>query len=179
MKHLLVGIVSLLLTAGAFAGTHSINLSLAPDYAIYDRTETIEGFTLSLVGENPQTALSLGIVNGSTGKSAGFTWGFIANYADDYQGVQWAMINWNQGDFLGWQSGLVNYTGGTMKGYQSGVVNYAGKLNGFQLGFVNWAETTTAGLQIGFINVMRDNTVWFGELPGHLAPAMIIVNWRF
>ena len=48
------------------AGSKPLQLSLTPDIALFDRSETIEGLCLSIWGENPQTALALGIVNGST-----------------------------------------------------------------------------------------------------------------
>jgi hypothetical protein len=66
-----------------------------------------------------------------------------------------------------------------MKGLQTGAVNYAGTLTGLQLGFVNYAEGADAGVQVGVVNIIRQNTRWFTELPEELAPAMIFVNWRF
>jgi len=75
----------------------------------------------------------VGIVNGSTGRSAGVSLG-IVNYANNYKGLQWSLVNYTERDFAGWQGGpffgllvsAVNYTGGTMKGLQAGVVNYTG-----------------------------------------------------
>ena len=179
MKKILASLAAILVSASVMAGTKPFNLSLTPDIAVYDRSETIEGLTLSIWGENPQTALALGIANGSTGQSAGLSWAFVLNYADNYKGIQWAPINYTKGDFLGWQKGFVNYTGGSMKGLQMGAVNYAGSLTGLQFGFVNYAEAADAGVQIGVVNIIRQNTHWFTELPEELAPAMIFVNWRF
>ena len=48
-----------------------------------------------------------------------------------------------------------------------------------RLGLVDHAETADAGVQIGLVSVIRQNTSWFGELPEELAPAMVLVNWRF
>ncbi len=155
-----------------------IQLSLTPEIAIHNKSERIEGLALSIWGENPQTGLALGFVNGSTGDSAGLSISLILNYADDYTGVQWAAANYVEGDFLGWQCGFVNYAGGTMKGLQTGWVNYADELNGLQFGFVNYAESADTGLQIGVVNVMPKN-VWFDKLPDQLAPGMILVNWSF
>ncbi|MDT8390201.1 MAG: hypothetical protein RRC34_06805 [Lentisphaeria bacterium] len=179
MKTRLTTLAALLVTTSVMAGTRPFNLSLTPDIAVYDRSETIEGLTLSVWGENQQTSLALGIANGTTGNSAGFSLALVLNYADNYKGIQWAPINYTKGDFLGWQDGFVNYAGGGMKGLQMGVVNYAGTLTGLQLGFVNYAETGDAGVQIGLVNIIRRNTHWFTELPEELAPAMIFVNWRF
>lgn len=179
MKKLLACLAIALVSTGAMAETRPFNLSLTPDIDFYDRSDTIEGLTLSVWGENEQTSLALGIANGSIGQSAGLSLGLVLNYADDYKGIQWAPINYTKGDFLGWQNGFVNYAEGSMKGLQSGVVNYAGRVTGLQLGLVNYANDTDAGVQIGLVNIIRQNTSWFGELPEELAPAMLFVNWRF
>ncbi len=176
-KKLAVAVTGLLIASGAMA-SQPIQLSLTPDIAIFDRTERIEGLCLSIWGENPQAALALGFVNGSTGQSAGLSWAFILNYADSYKGIQWAPINYVKGDFLGWQGGFVNYSEGIMKGLQSGVVNYAGRLTGLQFGFINYAATAETGVQIGLVNLIPQNE-WFKGLPDELAPGMIFVNWRF
>ena len=178
MKTLLTVLVGMTLASGALVASEPIQLSLTPEIAIFNRTERIEGLALSIWGENPQTALALGIVNGSTGRSAGLSWSWILNYGDSYTGVQWALINYNTSDFLGWQDGFVNYTGGTMEGFQCGAVNYAGRLTGLQLGIVNYAETAQTGVQIGLVNLIPSNP-WFSGLPDELAPGMIFVNWRF
>lgn len=178
MNRILTILACIMVATGAMAGSKPLQLSLTPDIAIYDRTERIEGLCLSLWGENPQTALALGFVNGSTGQSAGVSWAFILNYADSYKGIQWALVNYTKGDFLGWQAGLVNYTDGLMKGLQTGTVNYAGKLTGLQLGLVNYAATAETGVQIGLVNLIPQNE-WFSKLPNELAPGMIFVNWRF
>ena len=141
MRRLLTILTGITIATGAMAAGKPLQVSITPDVAFYDRTERIEGLCLSIWGENPQTALALGIVNGSSGRSAGLSWALILNYADDYKGIQWAPINYTKGDFLGWQGGVVNYTGGLMKGLQTGPVNYAGRLTGLQLGLVNYAET--------------------------------------
>jgi hypothetical protein len=167
-----------LLLCGSVMAARPINLSLTEDVALFDKNERINGLALSIWGENPQTALALGIVNGSTGNSAGLSFGFFLNYADNYKGLLVAPVNYVQGDFLGWQAGIVNYSDGTMRGLQTGIFNYAGKLTGLQLGFVNYAETAESGVQIGLINLIPENE-WFSDLPDGLAPGMIFVNWRF
>lgn len=162
---------------GLLSGSKPVNVSLTPDIALYDRSTTIEGLCLSVWGENPQTALALGIVNGSTGQSAGLSWAFILNYADSYKGLQIAPINYTKVDFLGWQAGAVNYTEGRMKGLQTGFVNYAGVLTGLQFGFVNYAADAETGVQLGLVNLIPKNE-WFTGLPDELAPGMIFINWR-
>lgn len=174
MKMTVAALAGVIVLRTAMA-SQPIQLSLTPEVALFDRDERIEGLALSIWGENPQSALAIGFVNGSSGTSAGLSLGLL-NYADDYTGLQWAAVNYTDGSFLGWQLAFVNYTDGTMKGLQTGFVNYAGTLTGLQFGFVNFAESADTGLQIGIVNVMPDNE-WFTRLPDELAPAMVFVNW--
>lgn len=160
--------------------------SLVPDHALYPRTQRIEGLTLSVWGENPQTALSIGLVNGATEESAGLCFGLL-NYAQSYVGFQWSFVNLTEQDCVGWQGGPffglllsgLNYTGGSMRGVQVGVVNLTGKLSGLQVGFVNYAQTAESGLQVGIVNVIADNQWWFSQWPREIGPGMILVNWGF
>jgi hypothetical protein len=181
----LLTIMTGVLSLSSVMASEPFQLSLTPDIAIHDRNERIEGFSLSIWGENPQSAFALGFVNGSTGDSSGLSVGLL-NYSDTYTGIQWGFINYAKGDFTGWQGGPffgwvvggVNITSGKMTGFQCALVNTAGTLNGFQLGIVNYASTADAGLQIGVVNIMPQNE-WFTKLPDELAPGMIIVNWHF
>lgn len=178
MKRILVMMV-VVWSAGiaVVSGSEPLQISITPDLALFNRNVRIEGLSLSIWGENPQTALALGVVNGSTGDSAGLSLALVLNYAYNYSGIQWAPINYTRGEFLGWQNGLVNYAEGGMKGLQSGVVNYTGRLNGLQFGFLNYAASVDTGVQIGLVNFMPQNR-WFERLPDELAPAMIFINWR-
>ena len=186
MKILTAIVGAALLTTGVFAQSKPFQASLTPDVALYDRSTRIEGLSLSIWGENPQTSLAIGLVNGSTGHSAGVSLALLVNYADSYTGLQWGFVNYTKGDFVGWQGGFlfgiavsaVNYTGGSMKGLQTGVVNYAGKLTGLQFGLLNYAASAETGVQIGLVNLMPENR-WFSGLPGELAPGFPFVNWRF
>jgi hypothetical protein len=196
MKNVLIACMAVVL-AGAVAAAQApgpgpaprnpaFNLSLTPDIAMRDRTETIEGLTLSVWGENQQKSFALGIANGSVGKSAGLSLG-VLNYAESYLGCQWGLVNYTSGDITGWQGGpllglvisVANYTEGDMKGVQTGLMNYAGNLTGLQIGVLNYAENADAGVQIGVVNIIRENAVWFHECPSSLAPGMVLVNWRF
>jgi hypothetical protein len=152
-------------------------LSLTPDIAIHPRTTAINGFSLGIWSENPQKSLTLGFVNGSTGDSVGFTWAFIANYADNYTGVAWSLVNVSKENFVGWQAAAVNVAQGSFTGLQMGFVNYSEKTKGLQLGAINYAEDLQ-GLQIGFINVAMNNP-WFTEFPNKLATGFPFVNWSF
>lgn len=169
---------SLIVTPATYAQSRPFQASLTPNIAIHNRDVMIEGLALSVWGENPQTGLALGIVNGSTGNSAGFSWAWLLNYADSYRGVHWAYLNYTRENFLGWQSGLINYTDQHLKGVQTGLVNYARSFKGVQLGLINFAESASAGIQLGIVNVIHENR-WFRDFPDSVAPGMLFVNWRF
>ena len=165
MKKLLFVVILCCFPTGALAETKGFQLSLTPDIAIQTKTTQIEGVTLGLWSENPQNALALGIVNGSTGDSSGLALSFLANYSENYKGAQ-----------LAW---IANYSKGKVEGLQWAAFNYASTLHGLQLGFINYAERSNKGLQVGFINIMNETQKWFGNLPNEVAPGMIFVNWRF
>ena len=162
MKKFMLIVSICLLASSAFADNKPFQLSLFPEVAIHAKDTRIEGVTLNIWGENPQSAFALGFVNGSTGDSAGFSLGLF-NYAQNYKGVEWAWVNVASGNFIGWQYGFFNY---------------AGSFSGLQFGAVNFAQTAGSGLQIGFINIVAKNQ-WFSGLPNELAKGMIFVNWRF
>jgi len=172
----------ILLLAGELAGNLKLHadtplqLSLTPDIALYPSTTTVRGFSLNLWGQNPQSGLTFGFVNGSTGESGGLSVGLV-NYAESYQGVQWGAINLSTENFIGWQHGYVNIAQGTFKGFELGFVNVAEDATGFQLGAVNYAQKLH-GLQIGFINIAMNNPC-FEQLPDKLAPGFPLLNWSF
>jgi hypothetical protein len=170
-------------TAGLQAqDSHPFQASLTPDVAIYPKSADIRGLSLSIWGENPQQGLTLGIVNGSSGDSAGFTWG-VFNYAESYSGVSWGLGNYSKTSFVGWQGGLfffpcvVNISKDKFVGFQEGLFNYAEDFHGFQLGLVNYAENLH-GVQIGIVNIAMNNS-WFKDFPDQLATGFPIVNWSF
>jgi len=179
-RFLAAAIAALMITSTAMAKDAPFQASLTPDIAIQDSTTFIRGLSLSIWGENPQRSLALGIVNGTSGDSGGFSLGWLLNYGDDYTGVTWAAVNFTEGNVLGWQGGFLNYSGGTMKGLQTGFVNYAERMQGLQLGFLNFVESVDEALvQVGLLNVIRANDSWFGDFPDEVAPAMVFINWRF
>jgi hypothetical protein len=108
MKKVLTALVGVVLASGTLVASEPIQLSLTPEIAIFDRSERIEGLALSIWGENPQSALALGIVNGSTGDSAGLSWAWILNYAGNLTGLQLGLINYAETATTGVQIGLVN-----------------------------------------------------------------------
>ncbi len=175
MKKILV-LTALAVSAASLKADSPFQASLTPDIAIHSKSTQINGLALSIWGENPQHALALGFVNGSTGDSEGLSWSLV-NYADTYTGVAWAVVNISHKKFIGWQDGVVNYSEGYFKGLQSGWLNVSEEFHGLQFGLVNYAENLR-GVQIGFINVARNNP-WFQEFPDKLATGFPIVNWSF
>ncbi len=165
MKKWVFAMTCCFFATGAFAETQPFQLSVTPDLAIHSRATHIAGVSLGIWSENPQNAIALGVVNGSTGNSSGLSLGLLANYSENYKGAQ-----------LAW---LANYSSGTFTGVQWSAFNYAARLNGLQLGLINFAETSEKGVQIGLINIMKETKQWFSNFPNEVAPAMVLVNWRY
>jgi hypothetical protein len=176
MKKLLILSVLVAGTAGVQADEPVFQASLTPDLAIHSRATQINGLSLNIWGENPQSSLNLGFVNGSTGNSQGLAWG-LANYSDSYTGVAWGLVNISRERFFGWQHGVINFSQGTFTGLQSGWINVAQEFHGLQWGVVNYAEDLR-GVQVGLVNIARNNP-WFKELPDKFATGFPIVNWSF
>lgn len=183
MKRPLILIALVIVSVGLKAeDSHPFQASLTPEIAIYPKTAEIHGLSLNIWGENPQQGVALGIVNGSSGDSVGFTWG-VVNYADSYTGVSWGLVNYSKNDFNGWQGGLlflpclVNVSQGNFTGFQEGIVNCAQEFHGFQLGLVNYTENLR-GVQIGIVNIAINNP-WFSDFPDKLATGFPIINWSF
>jgi hypothetical protein len=157
-------IILLTVLAAGIAGVKAdevFQASLTPDIALHSSSTQINGLCLSIWGENPQHGVALGLVNVSTGDSAGFSWGLV-NFADTYTGVAWAPVNVSNDKFVGWQGGFANISR-EFHGLQTGIVNYTENLRGIQIGLINVAE----------------NNPWFDEMPNKLAPAFPFVNWSF
>ena len=54
----------------------------------------------------------------------------------------------NDGSITGFSSSAFNYIKGTQNGVSFGIVNYAFKLNGIQLGLINYVRDNPRGLKI-------------------------------
>lgn len=163
MNRFLKLLVSLFVLSN-FAMANVFNASLTPDIAVKKKSEKIEGVVIGLWTENPQTAFALGLVNGSTGTSQGFSLALIANYTEDYTGGHLALVNHAKGHFTG---------------AQVGAGNYANKLTGLQFGLINYAKSIKNGVQIGLINIVPETKAWFSEFPNEVAPVFPFLNWRF
>lgn len=153
-----------LLAGSVLAGDAVLQLSLLPDIALHDRDDTVKGISIGVWSENRQSALTLGLVSGAPGRSSGIMFSFLANYSQDYTGIQLAPINVSTKSHAG---------------IQWGTINYAGKLSGIQLGLLNFAERADSALQIGAINIIGSTDGWFDDFPSEIAPVMVLANWRF
>ena len=122
IKIFAVCVIAFAITSSVFAAETAFQASLTPDAAIYPKTEKIEGFTLSIWGNNPQTAIALGIVNGTSGDSKGVSIGF-ANYGQTYTGIQLGFANADD-DLKGIQIGVICSTKKTSSGIQIGLLNF-------------------------------------------------------
>lgn len=172
----MISIVTLAASAAMLHADTPIQLSLTPNIALYPQDTTVKGLALNIWGQNPQLSLNIGLVNGSSGESAGLSYGLV-NYDESYKGVQLGWVNVSREHFVGLQDGWVNIAQGTFKGLQYGVVNISEDTTGLQLGVVNYAEKLH-GVQIGVVNIARNNPA-FNEFPDKLAPGFPILNWSF
>jgi hypothetical protein len=161
MKKVLFAVLFCLVASNVFAETKPFQASVTPEIAIHSKDTRIEGFSLSIWGENPQSGGAVGLVNGSSGDSNGLSFGLL-NYAENYKGFECCIVNFAKGDFTG---------------FQYGFINYSKNFKGFQLGAINVADTAH-GLQIGFINIIKKNE-WFKKFPNELAKGMVLINWSF
>ena len=162
MKRILIAVILAAAVVGVRAQESKfLQLSLTPGVALQSEDTVIKGISLNIWGENPQKAFAFGFVNGSSGESAGFSWGLV-NYAETYRGVHFGIVNWSTELFVGWQNGFVNI---------------AKEAHGLQWGAVNYAETLK-GVQLGLINIAANNA-WFKEFPDQLAKGFIFLNWSF
>lgn len=184
-------IAALGLSAGQMFGA-AFQASLTPDTALEPRTEYISGVSLNIWGENPQSGFALGIINGATGESVGFSLALFHNYADVYTGAQASLfnevntitgaqlgfINYAKVQVTGAQVGFVNLNDGNTEGAQVGFVNHSGqKVTGAQVGFINHTKELE-GVQVGLLNWV-DSSGWFNELPSKLSRGFVFVNWAF
>lgn len=121
IKSLLVFALVSVASVIAMADGKPFQASLTPDIALYDSSQQINGLTLSIWGENPQTSVAFGFVNGTSGDSAGVSFGLL-NYGNSYKGAQFATVNYDK-MLHGVQFGFLNYAKATKTGIQLGFIN--------------------------------------------------------
>jgi hypothetical protein len=165
MKRILIAIIlgttALGVKADEGGSSSAFQAALTPNIALHPKDTRINGFSIAVWGENPQSAFALGFVNGSTGDSKGFAWG-IFNYTEKYTGAQ---------------LGIVNTSSELFVGLQDGAVNIAKEVHGVQLGVFNYTDSLK-GVQLGFANIVTTNP-WFKEFPDKLAKGFPFLNWSF
>jgi hypothetical protein len=80
---------------------------------------------------------------------------FPENY--DVSGLRINLLYGRNQNLRGLDLGLVNDVPGLVEGFQCGLVNWAGELSGLQVGVLNSASISSAGLcQIGVVNLGKD-----------------------
>ena len=165
MKRILIAIIlgttALGVKADEGGSSSAFQAALTPNIALHSKDTRINGFSIAVWGENPQTAFALGFIDGSTGDSSGFSWSLF-NYTEKYTGAQ---------------LGIVNTSSELFVGLQDGAVNIAKEVHGVQLGVFNYTDSLK-GVQLGFANIVTTNP-WFKEFPDKLAKGFPFLNWSF
>ncbi len=122
-------------------------------------SDSIDGIQVGGVANYVKTgtkgAQVAGIDNISVKEVKGIQLSGVSNFTQNIEGAQIAGVNNYSKKANGLQlAGVVNYSK-EVKGMQlSGVFNYAKKVDGFQLGLVNYADTSS-GCSLGLINVIK------------------------
>jgi len=121
--------------AAQFAGLVNLN------------TSNVKGFQASgLVNVNTCTTKGLqvtGLVNYAPGEKVSQLSGFANLVNRNNRGLQIA--------------GFTNINSGRLSGTQiAGFFNYAGKLKGFQAGFINYTDSLEKGLPVGFLSFVKN-----------------------
>ncbi|MFZ4520612.1 MAG: hypothetical protein ACOYNC_02840 [Bacteroidales bacterium] len=116
-----------------------------------------------------------GLININAGRVKGFqTSGLLNINADTSSGLQLGgLLNFAPGTRVTQLSGFSNIVSGSNKGSQvagfinvvaqkcsgaqvAGFFNYAGKLNGVQIGFINYTDSLEKGVPIGFLSFVKN-----------------------
>jgi len=106
---------------------------------------------------NNFSSLQSGLINTVGGDFTGLQVGLVNTTGRSFQGAQIGLVNTAaQGDNSGLQLGLVNTTFSEFTGAQISFINLAKKIDGFQIGFINYADTIENGIPIGFISIVRN-----------------------
>ncbi len=118
----------------------------------------IAGFANTVIDSSVSAQIS-GFSNVTVGSHKGFQLSGFGNYAHgDVKGTQiTGFANVAKGNTEGFQlAGFTNITTKDLKGAQvSGFLNFARKLKGFQLGFINYCDSTS-GVCIGFLSIVKE-----------------------
>jgi len=135
-----------------------INVGLLPAQTQESQEQSganVYSFFVNIVNEPFHFPL-VGLVNIAIGNHILPQIGLINFNLNNLSSLQTGLINFVGGDFAGLQIGLVNTTGGSFQGAQISLINLTGKINGFQIGLINYANTIENGIPIGLISIVRN-----------------------
>jgi len=113
----------------------------------------------NVASQESRSFQAAGIANIASQGNCGMQISGITNYNGfEGEGAQLsgiANVNLSSHNFFQ-LSGIVNFARQTTKGAQiAGIANYTKKLNGFQLGLINIADTVERGVPLGLISVVK------------------------
>lgn len=148
------------------AGISNINTEYADGIIIAGISNIIKDSSKSIciagisniVGKSSYGLQVAGISNTVNGDFSGIQTAGILNANNGaFNGLQIAGIsNANKGDFIGGQiSGISNINFGDLKGAQIGLINKAKKVDGFQLGLINIADSFSTGIPLGLLSFVK------------------------
>lgn len=150
------------LAAGVFNFTNGKSLALQFAGAA-NFCEDIEGVqaagVANIVNGNGKAVQLAGVANITFGEVNGVQAAGVINISEQkMQNAQMSgCMNVSLADASGVQlAGVVNVTKGNLDGTQiAGCLNVARKVNGLQLGVVNYADTIESGIPIGFLSIVK------------------------
>jgi len=116
--------------------------------------ENVTGITIGGIGAgagNKLTGITIGGIGAGAPNVRGLTIGGIGAGGVDVRGVTLALANVRvveDGQLSGFSASAFNWIRGRQSGVSLGVVNYAYRLNGFQIGLINYVKENPKGLKI-------------------------------
>lgn len=144
----------------------------------------LSGLT-NIAGDNARGLMVSGLTNVAGEKGMGMQLAGIANVAGStFDGLMsTGLLNVVGSTITGVQlSGLGNVAGEQLNGLQMGFFNFASKVNGLQLGVVNYYKDEIKGFQLGLVNANPDTRVQmmvFGGNSTKINAAARFKNKRF
>ncbi|MCX6306305.1 MAG: hypothetical protein NT040_15175 [Bacteroidetes bacterium] len=166
---------SINILAGFAGGIHGVEFSGLGSVLKSDLRGAQFSGLFNIISGNAIGAQFAGLVNINAGKVNGFqTSGLVNINADTTSGLQsGGLLNYASGTKVTQFSGFSNIVSGNNKGFQiagfinivakkcsgaqvAGFFNYTGKLNGVQIGFLNYTDSLEKGVPIGFLSFVKN-----------------------
>jgi len=97
----------------------------------------------------------VGFINANGRDTDGAQVGFVNVNGRSFEGAQVGFVNVNGRNSTGARVGFINVNGQKSTGGQIGFINTTRQLSGFQLGFINYADSVEAGMPFGFLSIIR------------------------